>query len=209
MVGVSDAPVGQEPARELAEPTRARREQILQAAANVFTADGFHAASMAQVIAETGLGAGTVYRYFPSKEDLIVEVAHHCMIEAGHAVAIEASKGVTPTMADLLRTGLSAARSSHGGGFNNQLILHSWAEASRNPRLAELLQQGLDRLVQTITPLCQTWQERGKLPAGIEPKALASLLVATIQGCIVQQAIAPNHQDLLPVLERTLAELGE
>jgi len=49
-----------------------RREAILQAALEVFREVGFDAASMSQIAARAGGSKGTLYNYFPSKEDLLL-----------------------------------------------------------------------------------------------------------------------------------------
>src|ERR1700689_3735439 len=53
----------------------ARREQILAAARRCFLRDGFHATSMQDLFAESGLSAGAVYSYFAGKDDVIVAIA--------------------------------------------------------------------------------------------------------------------------------------
>ena len=54
----------------LSEQTRAqRRQHILSSAWMCFSRDGFHATSMDQVIAQTGMSSSAVYRYFGSKEE--------------------------------------------------------------------------------------------------------------------------------------------
>ena len=53
----------------------ARRQQILAAARVCFLRNGFHQTSMQDVIREAGLSVGAVYRYFPSKTDLITALA--------------------------------------------------------------------------------------------------------------------------------------
>jgi AcrR family transcriptional regulator len=56
----------------LSEQTRAqRRQHILTSAWMCFSRDGFHATSMDQVIAATGMSSSAVYRYFGSKEEII------------------------------------------------------------------------------------------------------------------------------------------
>ncbi len=45
----------------------ARREQLLLAARRVFAASGYHASSVADILAEAGIARGTFYLYFPSK----------------------------------------------------------------------------------------------------------------------------------------------
>jgi AcrR family transcriptional regulator len=48
-----------------------RKEQILTAAEHVFTKKGFDQTRMDDIAEETGLGKGTLYLYFKSKDDLI------------------------------------------------------------------------------------------------------------------------------------------
>jgi AcrR family transcriptional regulator len=49
-----------------------RREAILDAAAGVFAAHGYQNTDMQQLADTLGVGKGTLYRYFPSKEDLFL-----------------------------------------------------------------------------------------------------------------------------------------
>ena len=49
-----------------------RRRQILDAAQRCFARKGFHETSMQDVFRESGLSAGAVYRYFKSKNELVV-----------------------------------------------------------------------------------------------------------------------------------------
>ena len=54
--------------------TEERREQILEAAANVFTGKGYEAATMPEIAQAAGVAAGTIYLYFPNKRELFVAV---------------------------------------------------------------------------------------------------------------------------------------
>lgn len=49
-----------------------RREQILNAALQVFAQKGFHAARMQEVANVAGVSNGTVYNYFRSKDELLL-----------------------------------------------------------------------------------------------------------------------------------------
>ena len=51
-----------------------RREQILEAAIEVFGETGYHAANVADVIARAGVARGTFYQYFESKRQLFDEL---------------------------------------------------------------------------------------------------------------------------------------
>lgn len=53
----------------------ARRAEIVAAARRCFSRDGFHQTLMPDVAAEAGVSTGAPYRYFSSKEEIILEVA--------------------------------------------------------------------------------------------------------------------------------------
>jgi TetR/AcrR family transcriptional regulator, repressor of fatR-cypB operon len=51
-----------------------RRDTILRAALELFVERGFHGASVPAIAERAGIAAGTMYRYFPSKEALVNEL---------------------------------------------------------------------------------------------------------------------------------------
>jgi TetR/AcrR family fatty acid metabolism transcriptional regulator len=59
-----------------------KREAILRAATEVFAANGFFQAQVADVARAAGVAAGTVYLYFRSKDDLLVSLFERTMREA-------------------------------------------------------------------------------------------------------------------------------
>ena len=65
-------PVNHKPSRKDA---RTNRERILTAAREAFAASG--SASLSAIARQAGVGIGTLYRHFPSREALIVELYRH------------------------------------------------------------------------------------------------------------------------------------
>lgn len=51
-----------------------KRQAILEAALELFVERGFHGTSVPSVAEKAGVGAGTIYRYFASKEALVNEL---------------------------------------------------------------------------------------------------------------------------------------
>ncbi len=49
------------------------RDRILKASLRVFARDGFFKATMDEIARVAGLAKGTIYHYFPSKEELIIQ----------------------------------------------------------------------------------------------------------------------------------------
>lgn len=60
--------------------TARRREQILQAALEVFSRKGFTAATIPEIARLAGLAAGTIYLYYPHKKDIFVAVIENLMM---------------------------------------------------------------------------------------------------------------------------------
>ena len=56
-----------------------RREQILEAAARLFAKHGYADADTQLLAEELGVGKGTIYRYFPSKENVFLAAADRVM----------------------------------------------------------------------------------------------------------------------------------
>src|ERR1700760_3380381 len=106
-----------------------RREQILAAARRCFLRGGFHATSMQDLFDEAGLSSGAVYRYFSSKDDMILAIADENMqdvVAMIHAVAThEPGTSVGAAIADILEiVQTTNARNGLGG-----LAVLVWAEA--------------------------------------------------------------------------------
>lgn len=62
---------------EVAEPTAGRpsaRERVLLTATEMFATEGVHGTGINAILARSGVAKDTMYKHFPSKEDLVVAV---------------------------------------------------------------------------------------------------------------------------------------
>jgi TetR/AcrR family transcriptional regulator, cholesterol catabolism regulator len=67
----------------------ARQQQVILDAAAAFARHGYHATSMADLTAATGLAAGGLYHYIGSKEQLLIRICDQLMdplLEVAHAI---------------------------------------------------------------------------------------------------------------------------
>src|SRR4051812_31026258 len=55
-------------------PEPGKRERILDAAIKVFAAEGFYNAKVSQIAQAAGVADGTIYLYFKSKDDLLIQL---------------------------------------------------------------------------------------------------------------------------------------
>jgi AcrR family transcriptional regulator len=121
-----------------------RSKQVLDAAELCVRRLGFHNASMAEIAAAAGMSVGHIYRYFPSKEAIIIAIVQRDMAEAVREIeAVE-------TDPRCLRSALMAhvrrviARLTEPDRV--AMVLEVMAEAARNPRIAEVVRTGVDEV---------------------------------------------------------------
>ncbi|MFI0926634.1 TetR/AcrR family transcriptional regulator [Streptomyces sp. NPDC021012] len=180
-------------ARVSQEHLDARRRQILDGAARCFARNGFHATSMQDVLAEAGLSAGAVYRYFRGKEELIGAIATEAFTSIRGAFE-EAARTTPPPAPDvLLGAVLRLFLEERIEGADRQafarLIIQVWTETLRNERLAETLEEGYQGMRAVWTELVTAYRENGLLRADVPSDHVARTLIATAQGFIAQQAL--------------------
>ena len=108
-----------------------KRRQILNAARDAFSANGFHAASMAQIASRAAISVGHIYRYFENKEAVIVAIVEADLEDA--AIEIAAIEGDARAVAAHIVEHIE----SQSGPKDRALMLEILAEAARNPRVAE------------------------------------------------------------------------
>jgi AcrR family transcriptional regulator len=196
-------------ARVSQEHLDARRRQILDGAARCVSRNGFHATSMQDILRESGLSAGAVYRYFRSKEELIAAIADEAFSSIRSAFE-EAARTTPPPTPDVLlgRVLRQMLVEEVPGGDRRafaRLIVQVWTETLRNERLATVLDDGYGRMRGVWADLVRAYRASGQMEADVDPDHVARTLIATAQGFIAQQALFGNVE--VEVLEDGLRAL--
>jgi TetR/AcrR family transcriptional regulator, transcriptional repressor of aconitase len=167
----------------------ARREQILTAAKRCFLRDGFQATSMQDLFAESQLSSGSFYRYFTSKEDVILAIAEQnleVMTSLIHELATgRHDEGLGEALSSVLST--IVARNQHDQ--ISAMALLAWSEALRSPALRDRFAELLGGIREELATLVTRQQTAGRLPREADPAALAKLLLAIVPGVILQLAL--------------------
>ena len=112
-----------------------RQQQIISAAKDCFSRSGFHGASMADISHESGLGAGQIYRYFSSKELIVIETIKN-IAESWRIFLVKNFQHQAST-SNIIDT---ESEFWQAWSFRDRcLLLEMYSEASRNEVVRELL----------------------------------------------------------------------
>ena len=114
-----------------------RTRQVLDAAESCFRQHGFHATSMAQIAASAKMSVGHIYRYFPSKDDIIAAIVErdvHAAMTDFDAVQEDAD-GIFPALYRNWRDKFEWM----GDRARSCLWLEILAESARNPHAAKVV----------------------------------------------------------------------
>ncbi|HXY66917.1 MAG TPA: helix-turn-helix domain-containing protein [Mycobacterium sp.] len=161
-----------------------RRAHILAAARRCFVRDGFHQTSMQDLVREAGMSSGAVYRYFASKDAMIVAIAEENLDQIVAIVRESVADGAD--LGAALAAALEFASSRHADDGFAAIALIVWSEALRNPALAERLRKSFDQAGEALAETA-----RGITPTGTElaPDVLAKTLLCVLPGYLLQLAI--------------------
>jgi len=114
----------------------ARRQQILAAAAQCFREHGFHGASISQISRIAGMSAGHIYHYFENKEAIIAAIVEQDLESLLQMTGeLRAACDVRQALIARAAKGVAEQLAPQTAGLKLEIV----AEASRNPRVAEIV----------------------------------------------------------------------
>lgn len=116
----------------------ARRQQILNAAAQCFREHGFHGASIAQISKSAGMSAGHIYHYFENKEAIIAAIVAQDLESLLTLTAeLRAACNVRAALIERAAEGVADQLDPINAAFKVEIA----AEAARNPRVAQIVRE--------------------------------------------------------------------
>jgi AcrR family transcriptional regulator len=178
-----------------------RRNHVLVSAWKCFSRQGFHATSMDDVIAETGMSSSSVYRYFRGKEELIDAAAEESLSRTYLLLTELTSHDPVPSPAETLAAMLNTLRERQHGDYDlTKISMTAWAEALRRPAMHDFAYHFYAKVTGAFTALAQRWKSAGLLPQDADPAALASFFVTLMPGLIVM-----SHLYELPTVDTLTA----
>jgi TetR/AcrR family transcriptional repressor of nem operon len=182
------------PQRKMTKGEQTRRK-IVAAAAPVFNQRGYEGSSLADLMAATGLQKGGIYRHFSSKEELAAEAfdyAWKAAWETRMQHVDQASSGLEKLKQ--LIANFVELRSPVGGGCP---ILNTATDADDgNPILRERVAKALRSWSTRLQAIVREAAIAGETRVGVDPKNVATLVIATLEGAMMMSRIERSHDTL-------------
>src|SRR6266704_3716842 len=156
------------------DPSNAdRRSQILDAALVCFAKRGFHQTSMHDISAEAGISVGLIYRYFENKEAVISAMAARHKEEIQQM--LERARQA-PSLLESLEILFTAHCCENEPRLVSAFIVDLYAEASRNPHVADLTRDVLETAMAGVRDLIARAPEVRNAGNDLTPNELAELI---------------------------------
>ncbi|GAA3635681.1 hypothetical protein GCM10022223_62640 [Kineosporia mesophila] len=168
----------------------ARRQQIVDAARARFASHGFARTSMADIVDGSGLSNGAIYRYFKSKDEIVIAVCEQGTEALPTALTAE-------SVAAFLEHVRARARDTD----HARLVVQIYAEATVSPALAVVVQgqlaalratiaemvpprrsQQADEIAEAFVALCSSYSQQLAMRGDVDSAPYAAALMAIIEG---------------------------
>lgn len=161
-----------------------KRRHILEVASRVFAEHDYHSVSMDRVAQRAGVGKGTLYRYFESKEDLYLALLDSALLLLSERLAKEEKAGLPPdqTLSRMVRAIVNTF-SQHLPSFR---ILNSH-EARLMVKKREIFQARRRRIAMLLGRVLEKGVAAGIFRA-VDPVTTPSLLIGMIWGTVLNHS---------------------
>lgn len=166
----------------------ARRQQILDAAAQVFSKVGYERATTREIAEAADLSEGTLYNYFKSKQELLIAIARAYADEVAADMAEVEGETLEEMLAQLMAKRFRVGR-------ERRLFMVFLHEARNNADVHQHYVQGaIHRIIQETENHIKTLVDAGKI-RNVDPAIAARTMSAAIMGfaALFELGVTVNH----------------
>jgi AcrR family transcriptional regulator len=173
----------------------ARTASVMEAAATIFAQRGYNAATIEEIAHAAGIGKGTTYEYFPSKQELFLAVIDHDwrrLVEAHD----EPSGGPDRTTMDRLDALTTAVLESYQEIQRLHPAAMEFLVSSGAPdccrRLMRSFRDGLAIFRDRAAHIIDAGMARGEVRGDLPTQVIATVLIGALEGLVLQGRTDPS-----------------
>jgi AcrR family transcriptional regulator len=186
--------------RRTAAHAEAMRERILEGGRRAFIAGGFRGTSVPSIAAEASVSVGLIYRYFPSKEELFLELC----LSGTPAELDELATAIAPIgdPAERLTVAIDSYFDALTDVIGAPLVLQALAAAPSDERIQAALRRRGDDLRGFGVRFIRDAIERGELDPATDVDDLAAAVTMLLDGALIAFAEQGDGLDRAVVRDR-------
>lgn len=172
----------------------------------LFWQQGYEATSVQDLAAALGLGKGSLYAAFGSKDGLYAAaLQRYCAHHASALIALlDDAEQVRPALRSALRSMADADAADPERGC---MLVNAATERGDDPDSVRMVQRTIRQIESALTGALERARIRGEVPADKDPAALARFLTTFIQGLRVMGQARAGTEFVDEALEVALATL--
>lgn len=184
---------------QISDKQELKRQTIMAAAGELFVKNGISGTSLADIAGKLGISKGTLYYYYATKNDLIFDITERHMLEiTDNLFALMDSRDGGSTIDEVLTVLVERILKAE---TRSRLHLHLIREAMTGNRV---LKARFEKVYQDWFELSVAGFEK-VLPKGKEFSILAPILVAVLDGLVIQSTLGVHQvrtEDVVRLLVR-------
>jgi AcrR family transcriptional regulator len=166
-----------------------RQDAVLRSAEACFARRGFHATSMKEICAEANMSPGALYRYFPSKDDIVSALIEADRVRWAAAMdALPANLGLMAALHRLAEMGLADLQNE----TSSSIWVETCAEAARSPKVARTMAEFYSEFETRLAALVEAAQRKREIASTDKPLPVARLIVAAFDGLLLRRCFDPG-----------------
>ena len=186
----------------------ATRRRIVEQSAAVFNRHGYSGTSMSDLMEVTGLEKGGIYRHFESKQELAAAAFDYAWetVNEPRWRGLENCETSLEKLLLLVKNFVEQPPRTLPGGC--PLLNTAVDSDDGNPVLRSKARAALDQWRSSIAEIVRTGQRARELRREVDPVAVATLVIASLEGAVMMSRMEQTREPLFTV-GRHLAEYLE
>jgi TetR/AcrR family transcriptional repressor of nem operon len=177
----------------------ATRRRIVEQSAAVFNQHGYSGTSMSELMTATGLEKGGIYRHFESKQELAAAAFDYAWetVNEPRWRGLEDCETSIEKLLLLVKNFVEQPPRTLPGGC--PLLNTAVDSDDGNPVLRSRVRDALDQWRSSIAEIVRTGQRRRELRRDVDPAAVATLVIASLEGAVMMSRMEQTRDPLYTV----------
>ena len=178
-----------------------KRERILQGAVRVFARRGFYNSKVSEIAREAGVADGTIYLYFKSKDDILIQLFVSTVDELLKRQE-ESLEGVTGPVQKLRTVVDNHFAFVADSAALAEVITVEFRQSSKFMRGTDMKPFG--RYLGIIARIVEEGQQLGTFRAELQPRRMARMLFGAIDELALEWAMGDRTSSLKAACTQTI-----